>query len=66
MEEKEDITTIGGQVVSPNDFRGLVEAGATLTTTNGLSIRATGSYDGIGDDDFEAYKGQFFVIMPFN
>ena len=64
--EKEDITIIGGQVVSPNDFRGLVEAGATLTTTNGLSIRATGSYDGIGDDDFEAYKGQFFIIMPFN
>ncbi|MGI9379831.1 MAG: autotransporter outer membrane beta-barrel domain-containing protein, partial [Methyloligellaceae bacterium] len=64
--EKDDITTIGGQVVSPNDVRGLVEAGATITSSSGLTLRATGSYDGIGDDDFEAYKGQLFVIMPFN
>lgn len=62
-----DVTnTLAGIVVSPNDFRGKVEGGVLFLCTNGVSLRAAGSYDGIGDGDFSAYSGKLRVSVPLN
>jgi outer membrane autotransporter protein len=49
-----------------SDLRARVQAGVTLTAPWGYSIRATGMYDGLGSDDYEAYGGQLMVDMPLN
>lgn len=49
-----------------SDLRAKVQAGVTLMAPWGYSIRATGMYDGLGSDDYEAYGGQLMVNMPLN
>ncbi len=58
------LTTLAGTVTSPNDLRAKIEGGVLITRPNGVSLRATGSYDGIGDDDFSAYSGKLWVSVP--
>jgi hypothetical protein len=62
--EKPDVLVIGSQVVGPDTFRGKVEGGLLFTMPQGFSLRATGSYDGIGSSDFHAYGGQLWVNLP--
>lgn len=57
--------TAAGEPVGGNDARARVEAGATLRSPSGLSFRALGSYDGIGDDNFQAWSGRATVVVPF-
>ena len=59
-------TTIAGVVIGNDPFRGKVEIGATLRSPSGVFLRASGSYDGIGDDQFHAYQGRATVSVPFN
>ncbi|MEQ1613199.1 MAG: autotransporter domain-containing protein, partial [Hyphomicrobiaceae bacterium] len=58
-------TTAAGEPVSGNELRGRVEAGMTFRVPSGLSLRALGSYDGIGDDKFHAWQGRATVVLPF-
>ena len=58
-------TTAAGEPISGGDVHGRAEAGATLRTSSGLSFRALGSYDGIGDDKFHAWAGRATVVLPF-
>ncbi len=64
--EKPDTLTLGNQVVGPDDFRGKLQAGVMVMMPEGASVRATGSYDGIGSDDFHAYGGQMWVNLPLH
>ena len=64
--EKPDTLTLGSEVVGPDDFRGKLEAGIMFMMPEGASVRATGSYDGIGSDDFHAYGGQMWVNLPLH
>jgi outer membrane autotransporter protein len=64
--EKPDVLVIGSQVVGPDTFRGKVEGGLLFTMPQGFSLRATGSYDGIGSSDFHAYGGQLWVNQPLH
>lgn len=59
-------TTIAGTVIGNNPFRGKLEGGATYTAPSGVSVRASVSYDGIGDSDFQSYQGRAFVAVPLN
>ena len=61
-----DTLTLGSEVVGPDDFRGKLEAGIMFMMPEGASVRATGSYDGIGSDDFHAYGGQMWVNLPLH
>ena len=62
-----DVTnTLAGTVASPNDLRAKIEGGVRFTRPDGVSFRATGSYDGIGDDDVEAYGGKLWLGFPLN
>lgn len=64
--EKPDTLTIGGEVVSPDTFRGKVEAGVMFYMPEGATVRATANYDGIGSSDFRAYGGQLWVNLPLH
>jgi hypothetical protein len=33
---------------------------------DGKALRASGSYDGIGDDDFEAWSGKLWLNIPLD
>ena len=57
-------TTAAGEPVGNEAFRGKLETGATLRTASGLSFRALGSYDGIGDDKFHAWQGRATIVVP--
>ena len=64
--EKPDALTIGDQIVSPDTFRGKVEAGVMFYMPVGATVRATANYDGIGSSDFRAYGGQLWVNLPLH
>lgn len=64
--EKPDTLAFGSEIVSPDSFRGKVEAGVMLTRGEGASLRISGSYDGIGSADFSAYSGQLWVNLPLH
>lgn len=61
-----DDLIIGGQVVDPNDNRAKLEGGVIVRTPSGYAIRAAGAYDGIGQEDFEAYSGSLWINVPLN
>jgi outer membrane autotransporter protein len=63
---KTDDTTLTGMVIGHDPFRGKVELGAMMWSASGMSLRATASYDGIGDGDFHAYQGQLSIAIPLN
>ena len=64
--DKDKTASVGGLLVGTNDFRGRVEGGVTLREANGPSVRASLSYDGIGDPNFHAVGAQLWVNMPLN
>ena len=49
-----------------NTITGRLEAGASYKFDNGISVRASGAYDGIGSATYRAKQGQAFVIVPLN
>lgn len=52
--------------MEPEEFRGQVEGGVLIKTPDGYSIRAAGSYDGIGDKDLEAWSAKAWLNVPLN
>lgn len=64
--EKDDTSTIGGFVVGNDDWHGRVEAGAVVSAPWGLSVRAAGAYEGIGDSTLKLYQGQLTISAPLN
>jgi len=63
-----DIASVGGLLVSDDDFRVKIEAGLLAHNPNfsAASFRGTVSYDGLGDNDFSAWGGQLWVNWPLN
>jgi hypothetical protein len=52
--------------VEPDEFRAQIEAGILIKTPDGYSVRAAGSYDGIGDKDLEAWSAKAWLNVPLN
>jgi outer membrane autotransporter protein len=61
-----DELEINGALVETDDTRAKIEGGVLIRTPSGWGLRAAGSYDGIGGDDFEAYSGSLWVNVPLN
>ena len=58
---------VNGVAAGTSEFRGKVQAGVTLLAPqSGTTVRATGSFDGLGDDSFKAYSGQLWINIPVN
>ncbi len=49
-----------------NTLTGRIEVGATYRFESGISVRASGAYDGMGSATYRAKQGQAFVIVPLN
>ena len=64
--DKPDALVFADEIVGTDDFRGKVQGGVLFTMPSGYTVRATGSYDGLGSGDFDAYGGQLWVNMPLN
>jgi len=64
--DKTDEATAAGEPVGRDPWHGRVETGATLRATSGLSLRAAGSYDGIGDSHFHAWQGRATLVVPLH
>ncbi len=52
--------------VDDKGFQVRVELGVTLTMRSGISMRASGSYEGLGESQFSAYEGWASVTIPLN
>ena len=61
---KTDVTTAAGEPFGTGAWRGRVETGATFRAASGVSVRALGSYDGIGDGHFHAWQGRATLVVP--
>jgi outer membrane autotransporter protein len=61
---KERLVTASGVPADHDTLRGRIEAGATYRMQSGVSVRASGAYDGIGSDTYSAWRGQAFVVVP--
>jgi hypothetical protein len=57
---------INGEAVGSSGMRGRAEFGLRATTRYGVSVGASGSYDGIGANGFEAITGTANVRVPLN
>jgi outer membrane autotransporter protein len=57
---------LAGEAVGSQEFRGKAEAGLQFSDKLGRSLKFTGTFDGIGDDDFQAYSGELRLTLPFN
>ncbi len=49
-----------------NDTGAKAEAGVTLGTADGISIQATGAYEGLGEPDYSAWSGRLSLTAPLN
>ncbi|MFK7902108.1 MAG: Ig-like domain repeat protein [Nitratireductor sp.] len=45
-------------------LRARFDAGLTLTDAQGISLRASGFYDGFGVDDYSSYGGTIKILIP--
>ncbi len=55
---------INGQNAGPEGVRGRVEIGQRATTSSGVAVDMSGSYDGIGSKGYEAYSARAQVHLP--
>ena len=60
-----DLTT-GLASGSDNELRASIEAGLTTQFNNGWRLAGEGHYDGIGDDNLEAYGGSLKLTVPIH
>lgn len=56
--------TVDGAPVGRDALRGRLELGATFKSSSGPSVRAQGSYDGIGDSGLKSWQGRATVVVP--
>ncbi|MGI9408372.1 MAG: DUF7507 domain-containing protein, partial [Hyphomicrobiaceae bacterium] len=64
--DQPDDLTVGGFAIGQDDFRARITGGVQITTTEGWRLRAAGSYDGIGQSDFDSWSGQLWLSVPLN
>lgn len=58
---------VGGLTASGDDFRAIVQAGVLVRSLGGLSLRAVGSYDGLGSrTGYRDAGGQLWLNVPLN
>jgi outer membrane autotransporter protein len=57
---------LAGTLASEEDVRGKVELGFRAMTIEGIRLDLSGSYDGIGADDYHAVSGSGHLNIPFN
>ncbi len=57
-------TTAAGMPIDSAGVRGRVEAGLSYRAANGITIRGSGAYDGIGSNGYHAVQGQARLIVP--
>ncbi len=62
----EPAETVSLGAINYNDevLRGIVEGGFIVHGGNGVNMRVTGKYDGIGVNNFQAYGGTLWVNVP--
>jgi outer membrane autotransporter protein len=60
----DNLGVIAGQTVGPDGARGRVEIGQRATTSSGIAVELSGSYDGIGAKGYEAYSARAQVHVP--
>jgi hypothetical protein len=58
--------TLDGDATGPAGLRGRVKAGFNIRMPSGVTISASGTYDGIGSDSYSAISGLATVSMPLN
>ncbi len=56
---------LGGDAAGPEGVRGRAEVGMRIKTMGGLGVDVSGSYDGIGTDDYRSIAGRGVVRVPF-
>jgi len=61
-----DVAIIDGFVVGPGDFWGRLEGGLNWVTADGLFVRASASWDGMGASGYDGYTLQGTVNVPLN
>jgi outer membrane autotransporter protein len=57
---------INGDPAGPAGVRGRAEVGLRASTSMGISLDLSGSYDGIGASDYNAFTGRATVRVPLN
>jgi hypothetical protein len=58
--------SINGESAGPSGVRGRAEIGLRATSSSGLGLDLSGSYDGIGAKDYDAFMGKATVRVPLN
>ena len=56
---------VGGDAAGPEGARGRAEVGVRVKADTGFGLSVSGSYDGIGTDDYRALTGRGVVHIPF-
>ena len=59
-------SNINGDIAGPAGVRGRAEIGLRAINYNGTALDLSGSYDGIGTKDFDAFTGKATVLVPLN
>jgi outer membrane autotransporter protein len=59
-----NVGVIAGQNAGPEGVRGRIEIGQRATTSRGIAVEMSGSYDGIGSKGYEAYTAKAQVHLP--
>jgi outer membrane autotransporter protein len=59
-------TQINGDPAGPVGVRGRAEIGLRASTSGGIGLDLSGSYDGIGAKDYDAFTGKATVRVPLN
>jgi len=53
-------------LVGNKELRGKVGAGVKALTEGGTALSISGSYDGLGDNNFAAVSGELRLAVPFH
>jgi outer membrane autotransporter protein len=61
-----NVAIIDGIVVGPGDFWGRLEGGLTVLTSEGVAVRGSASWDGVGASDYSGYTLQGTLNVPLN
>ena len=56
----------GGSLIGPEELRGKLEAGIGVHLLSGITLDVSGSYDGIGSDDYNATSISLGARVPMN
>ncbi len=64
--QQSSTSVVATSLASREELRGKIELGFKAITASGVSLRVSGSYDGIGADDFNAVGGQATIRFPLN